>query len=494
MKNIERLKELSFELFDLQTIAALLAWDQEVYMPVGAVIDRSNQLALMSRLIHQKETAVEIGELILAIEEEVKQNPASFTTIDLALVRVMKRDHQQSTKIPEDFVVEFTMLTSQSVSAWVRARKNSNFSEFAPFLSKIVEMCRKQTEYLGYKEHPYDALLDLYEEGLTTKEVAAVFEEIKNPLIEIAREAGKKWSEGIHFDAELSEGSEKAFAHHMLEQIGYDFNRGRMDTAPHPFMERFGHDDRRVTNRYNPHAVEFIFSALHEGGHALYEQGIAKELARTSLDSGVSLGIHESQSRMWENMIGRNRAFWDCHYDSLVKAFPKQFTNIPVDEFYRRINRVKPGLIRVDADEVTYNLHILIRFEIEKALIEGVLDVDDLPKVWNAKYKEYLGVDVPDDANGVLQDIHWAHGGVGYFPTYTLGNLNAAQIWNTYKKLDHDIEGTLRSGNSEKIKSWLSEKIYKHGSVYTPKELIKRITGENVQAKYLLEYLREKYL
>ncbi len=490
MSTIDTLKELSARIYDLQCIGSLLAWDQEVYMPHGAVQDRANQLALLSGILHEYQIAKDLNEAL----ERAASEQEGYSVQDKALVRVMKRNYEQSTKLPAEFVTEFSKLTSQSVGAWVEARKKSDFSAFAPFLTKIVAMVRKQTEYLGYEKHPYDALLDLYEEDLTTADVTRVFEEIKQPLIELTAQARQHWQDGIHFDDTLHEPHQKSYAHYLLEQIGYDFNRGRMDNAPHPFMERFGHNDRRVTNRYNPHAVEFIFGALHEGGHALYEQGISVDLSRTALDTGVSLGIHESQSRMWENMIGRNRAFWDCHYDSLVKEFPKQFGHIPVGDFYRRINQVKPGLIRVDADEVTYNLHVLIRFEIEKALIEGSLEVPELPTVWNAKYKEYLGVEVPDDAHGVLQDIHWSHGGIGYFPTYTLGNLNAAQIWNTYKHVDKDVNGTIRSGNTAKIKDWLTEHIYKHGSVYTPKELMKRVTGEEVQSTYLLEYLREKYL
>jgi carboxypeptidase Taq len=490
MEKLLQLKKISAELFDLGRIRELLAWDQEVYMPPGAAEGRGEQMATLSLIIHKKQTSSDLGELL----QELAESSGSLSDEDKALVRVMKRGYDLSTKLPESFVSESTKAVSAAIPKWIEARKNKDFSIFQPHLEKIIALNKQQAGYLGYSDHPMDPLLDIYEEGLTVAEVTKVFDEIKEPLIDLLNQAKNIWNTTLEFSEPLVQEKQIEFSHEILKKIGYDFNRGRLDSTIHPFMIALGHDDRRVTSRYNPNQIEFVFSALHEGGHALYEQGISKELARTALDEGVSLGIHESQSRFWENIVGRSREFWENYYSELQNAFPSQFKSISLDDFYKRINEVKPGFIRVDADEVTYNLHILVRFEIEKALIEGTLDVKDAPEAWNAKYKEYLGLDIPNYALGILQDVHWAHGTVGYFATYTLGNLASAQIWNSYKKYDAHAAETIQTGNLDKIRSWLTENIYQHGSVYTPTELMKRVTGEPLQSKYLLEYLRGKYL
>ena len=282
------------------------------------------------------------------------------------------------------------------------------------------------------------------------------------------------------------------FSEKLLAAIGYDFNRGRQDISAHPFTTSLGHNDRRVTNRFRPDSLEFIFSALHEGGHALYEQGIAEINTTTPLDEGVSLGIHESQSRLWENIIGRSRPFWHQYYPMLQNIMPEQFRDVPLDDFVRYINVVHPGLIRVEADEVCYNLHVHIRFELEKQLIEGTLSVRDLSALWNEKYADYLGVQVDSDANGVLQDIHWAHGSFGYFPTYTIGNLAAAQIWQAYCRFDPDYQQTIQKGELAKVRQWLTDNIYCHGAVFQPAVLMKRVCGEQLTSRYFVDYLKSK--
>jgi carboxypeptidase Taq len=283
-----------------------------------------------------------------------------------------------------------------------------------------------------------------------------------------------------------------AFSEKLLAEIGYDFNRGRQDISAHPFTTSLGHNDRRVTNRFRPDSIEFIFSALHEGGHALYEQNISGEHTDTPLDEGVSLGIHESQSRLWENIIGRSRLFWVKYYPVLQEFLPQQFKDVALDDFVHYINRVHPGMIRVEADEVSYNLHVLIRFELEKGLIEGTVRASDLPALWNEKYRDYLGVTVDSDTNGVLQDIHWAHGSFGYFPTYTIGNIAAAQIWHSYCLYDTAYKQTLQQGNLAKIRQWLTKKIYCHGAVYPPAELLQKVCGETLNAKHFIKYLKNK--
>ncbi|MDQ3238979.1 MAG: carboxypeptidase M32 [bacterium] len=493
-ESFKNLKTLSSELFDLCRIRELLGWDQEVYMPSGAAEGRGEQIATLSVLIHQKQSSSEMAKLLESSSDELNSNPTNYSDSEKALVRVMKRSYDHATKIPESFVSESNKIISVAIATWVQARKNNNYALYAPYLEKIVDLNIKQAEYLGYKEHPLDALLDLFEEGLKTKDIEVVFEKIKEPLIEILNECKNDWSDELHISPTMEECDQIEFSKKILTKIGFDFSRGRLDTTIHPFMTSLGHNDRRVTSRYNPNQVEFLFSALHEGGHALYEQGIGQDIARSMLDEGVSLGIHESQSRFWENIVGRSRLFWETNYTQLQEAFPEQFKKYSIDEFYKRINRVKPDFIRVDADELTYNLHILIRFEIEKAMIEGSLKVKDAPEVWRVLYKKYLGLDIPNDTVGILQDVHWAHGTIGYFATYTLGNLASAQIWNTYKKHDPAFRETIRSGNLEKVRLWLCENIYQHGSVYKPDELILRISGESLNPNYLIEYLREKYI
>jgi carboxypeptidase Taq len=490
MGEVKKLRSLSAELTDLYHIMALMQWDQEVMIPAGAAPDRANQFSTMSVLIHQKEVSPALGELLNKLNE--KRGELDVT--DSALVRVMKRGYDQNVKLPSAFVAEFAKLTSESLNAWIEARQKSDFKIFKPYLCRIVEMSLQKAEYLGYGEHAYDALLDLYEEGLQSRELEILFGSLREPLKGILHEIMSKPQQELEFDPPFDETEQILFSKEVLKKIGYDFKRGREDKSAHPFTTSLGHNDRRVTNRFNPGSLEFVFGALHEGGHALYEMGIDASLARTHLDDGVSLGIHESQSRFWENIVGRSRAFWKNFYGDLQKAFPEQCGSLSLDKFFTGINRVAPGPIRVEADEVTYNFHIMIRFELEKSLMEKEIEVSDLPGVWSEKYKEYLDVTVRNDAEGVLQDIHWSHGSIGYFPTYSLGNLEAAQLWNTYKKHDPEHEKTVSSGMLFKIREWLKQNIHMHGATYPPRELMTRVTGEKLNPGYFIEYLKEKYL
>lgn len=488
MNLIDQLKKYSGELTDLQYALALLQWDQEVSLPARAAEDRARQMATLSGVIHRKQVAPELGDLLARAAERQE----GFPVTERALVRVMRREYDQSTRLPEEFVVRFSHLTSRALSVWTEARRRSDFSLFAPLLTEVVAMCRRQAEYLGYPAEPYDALLDLHEEGLTTSRVAAVFAGLREPLSDLIHKLRADSGE-LHFAKPFRQEEQVAFAEKMLAAMGFDFERGRQDLSAHPFTTTLGHHDHRVTNRYQPHSLEFIFSALHEGGHALYEQNIADGLAGTALDSGVSLGVHESQSRLWENIIGRSLPFWEHFYPELRQAFPAQFADLPLSEFVHGLNLVRPGLIRVEADEVSYNLHVLIRFELERALIEGSLAVSDLPAAWNERYRKDLDVRVDRDADGVLQDIHWSHGSLGYFPTYTIGNLAAAQIWDAYRECDPEPEETLRRGDLAKIRGWLTERIYRHGSIYPPQELIANVTGKPLAAESFLGYLDRKY-
>ncbi|MBU4117255.1 MAG: carboxypeptidase M32 [Proteobacteria bacterium] len=488
MTHLTQLRKYSAELVDLHHTLALMQWDQEVRMPRRAAEGRAGQFATLSGLVHRREVAPELGALLA----EVEASKEGLSVEDLALVRVMRRQYDQNTKLPEEFVSEFSRLASQAQMSWLEAREQSDFAIFQPLLERLVIMARQQAEYLGYADHPYDALLDLYEEGLTTAQVEKMFVELQAPLVAMVKKFAGRLTP-LSFGEPFSPAGQEQFAQHLLVAMGFDFSRGCLARSAHPFTTTLGHHDRRITNRYAPKSLDFIFGALHEGGHALYEQGIAERLAHSHLDDGVSLGIHESQSRFWENVVGRGRPFWQRFFPELQQSFPAQFAQTDIDDFVRGINAVTPGLIRVDADELTYNLHVLIRFEIEKALIEGSLEVAALTRVWRDKYRQYLGVEVESDADGVLQDIHWSHGSFGYFPTYTIGNLAAAQIWEAYRQYDPEFSQTIGTGNLEKVQAWLGREIHTHGSVYLPQELLKRVTGAPLSAQPFLAYLEEKF-
>ncbi|OGQ85410.1 MAG: hypothetical protein A2512_00195 [Deltaproteobacteria bacterium RIFOXYD12_FULL_56_24] len=488
METLTQLKKYSAELVDLHHTLALMQWDQEVRMPRRGAEERAWQFATLSALVHRREVSPELGALLAKAEAQKD----GLSVEERALLRVMRRSYDQNSKLPEEFVSEFSRLTSQAQMAWLEAREQSDFAIFQPLLERLVALSRQQAEYLGYPAHPYDALLDLYEEGLTTAKVAEMFAELQAPLVELVKRFAGRLTP-LAFAEPFSQPGQEQFAEHLLQAMGFDFSRGCLARSPHPFTTTLGHHDRRITNRYAPRSLDFIFGALHEGGHALYEQGIDARLAHSPLDDGVSLGIHESQSRFWENVVGRSRPFWQRFFPELQQAFPAQFASLGFEDFIRGINAVTPGLIRVDADELTYNLHVLIRFEIEKGLIEGSLEVGALPGIWREKYRQYLGVEVESDADGVLQDIHWSHGSFGYFPTYTIGNLAAAQIWEAYKRYDPGFERTIAEGDLAKIREWQGREIHGHGSIYLPEELLVRVTGAPLAARPFLAYLEEKF-
>ncbi|MEW6218140.1 MAG: carboxypeptidase M32 [Thermodesulfobacteriota bacterium] len=485
---VERLDTLTAELTDLYGIEALLQWDQEVGLPARAVHDRAQQLATMRTVIHRRETDPELRRLV-----EEAQGLDDLPDADRGLVRLVGRLVRQASLLPEDFVAELARTTSAAFAVWVEARQRADFAHFAPHLATIVALCRQKAELLGFPEHPYDALLDLHEEGLTTRAVTELFAGLGPRLAAMLARAANQPRTRLALSPPFTVPLQEAFAERLLARIGFDFQRGRQDRSAHPFSTTIGHHDRRVTNRYRPDSIEFVLSALHEGGHALYEQGISDALARSPLDQGVSLGIHESQSRLWENIIGRSRPFWEGLFPDLVAFFAPRFDGLDLETFLAAINAVAPGPIRVEADEVSYNLHILVRFELEKALVEGSLAVADLPAVWNERYRQLLGVAVDDDAQGVLQDVHWSHGSFGYFPTYTLGNLAAAQFWQAYQEVDPDPNATLRQGQLGRIREWLAAAIHRHGAIYPPDELLRRVTGQPLTTGPFLGYLAGKY-
>ena len=476
---------------DLSQAQSLLSWDQNTYMPDGAAAARGQQMATLGKLAHERLTDPQLGEMLDALE-------GSFAaeSDEAALLTVARRNVERATKLPSDFVEDFTKARSAGQQAWIKARADSDFALFAPHLETILDFARRQADYLGYDDHPYDALHDLYERGSSTAKVKAVFAELRDatvPLVKDVVENGRDISDApVHQPFE--EALQEKFGVEVIEGFGYDFEHGRLDRTVHPFATGISKYDVRVTTRYSADFLNpALFGTMHEAGHAMYEQGLSDKHYRSPLGNAVSLGIHESQSRLWENLVGRSYGFWEHQYPRLQEVFPKQFGEVSLDDFYAAINKMGPSLIRVEADEVTYNLHVMVRFELELALLEGSLSVQELPDAWNAKYEDYLGLTPPDDAQGCLQDIHWSFGAIGYFPTYTLGNIMSVQLFEAAKRVHPELESEIRRGEFATLLTWLRENIHQHGSKYEPSDLLKRATGSELDAKPYIDYLNAKF-
>ncbi|HEY3291596.1 MAG TPA: carboxypeptidase M32 [Anaerolineae bacterium] len=479
----------------LQQAESLLSWDEETNMPVGATVDRGEQLATLSKFSHELFVAPQTGKLLrAAAKEEVVT--ANSDSDEAAIIRVVARDYKKERKIPVEFVTELERTRTQSHQAWIAARKASDFAHFEPWLEKMVDFARRYADLQGYKEHPYDALLDRFEPDMRTSHVRKTFAALREGQIPLVRAIAAKADRVTdaplhnHFNRE----KQVAFAKKVSQQFGYDYNHGRMDFAAHPFETSFSARDVRITTRvdekyFNP----MLFGTMHETGHALYEQGVSTAFAHTPLEHGVSLGIHESQSRLWENLIGRSLEFWQHFYPELQAVFPEQLGEVSLENFHRAVNYVSPSFIRIEADEVTYNLHIMVRFELELELIEGKLKVHDLPEAWNARYHEYLGITPPNNAVGVLQDTHWSIGLIGYFATYTLGNLASVQFFEKAEADIPDLREHIRSGDFAPLLHWLRTNIHQYGRKYTPDQLIRRVTGKPLSARPYLAYLKKKY-
>jgi carboxypeptidase Taq len=492
------LKTRLAEIHDLNKAAALLSWDQQTYMPRGAVGARAEQLATLSRLAHTLFTADETGRLLDAAMPEVESQP--YDSDDASLVRVARRDYERSRKLPADFVAELSRATSMARSAWQQARQNVDFGLFQPHLEGIVGLVRRQADYLGYADHPYDALLDLYEPDMRTAEVRALFAELRTGLAPLVKAVTTRPDavDASLLERGYDEGTQVRLGERIIGAIGFDFEHGRQDFSAHPFCTSFAPTDVRITTRVARHHLsDALFGTLHEMGHALYEQGVSPSLTRTPLARGASLGMHESQSRMWENLVGRSRAFWQHFLPLLRETFPEQLGDVDVETFYRAINSSQASFIRVEADELTYNLHVMLRFELELALLEGKLAVGELPAAWNELMQQYLGLTPENDAIGVLQDVHWSGGMIGYFPTYTLGNVISAQLFvRARAELEvsgETLEAQFAAGNFGELLGWLRRNIHAHGRKFTPKELLERVVGGGVAAGPYLSYLREKF-
>ncbi len=490
---LDRLKKILGEVSDLYAAAALLGWDQQTYMPSGGAEGRGYQLGTVESLAHLKFTSQEVGRLLDELQPIVDQMEPDSD--EARLIKVTRREYDKQTKVPAELISEMAQVTAVAHQAWAEARAENNFARFQPHLEKVVELRCRYAELFAPYEHIYDALLDDFEPGLKTAEVKAIFEKLRPQQVELVHAiAGKPQVKAGFLSQPFDEQKQWDFGVKVISGFGYDWKHGRQDRSAHPFTQSIGLQDVRITTRFNPNFLNTgLFGTMHEAGHALYELGIAPRFARSPLGSGASLAVHESQSRMWENLVGRSLPFWEHFYPQLQQVFPSQLGNIPLEKFYKGINQVHPSLIRVEADEATYNLHIMLRLEIEIALIEKTLRVKDLPEAWNARMKEYLGVVPKDDALGVLQDVHWSGGMIGYFSTYALGNLISAQLWERINTDLPDLPEQIRKGEFSPLLGWLRENIHRHGAKFEPQELVQQVTGSKIDPAAYVRYLKAKF-
>lgn len=491
--HLEGLRERLARVMDLRAAAAVLEWDQETYMPDGAAEARAAQIATVQSLAHEHFVSEEVGRLLEDLEPEVADLDPLAT--ESALVRIVRRDYDKARKLPTSLVARFAQTVSRAKQAWKKARADDDYAKFEPHLRSLIDLNIEKANALGFKDHIYDALLDEYEPGMKTQLVTEIFDDLRRELVPIVEQIAERTQVNdtiLHqrFDPDL----QWEFGMEVIRDFGYDLSRGRQDLSAHPFSTSFSITDVRVTTRISEDYLPTgLFGTMHEAGHALYEQGIDLELDRTPLADGTSLGMHESQSRLWENLVGRSRPFWQRYYPRLQSVFPKQLEGVSLETFYRAVNKVEPGFIRVEADEVTYNLHIMLRFELEKALIEGRLETSDLPEEWMRRMKEYLGVRPETDADGVLQDIHWSLGAFGYFPTYALGNLMSTQIFEKAGRDLGNLEEDIAEGNFAELLSWLRENIHRYGRKMDALDVLEHATGQGLSAKSWLAYIRSKY-
>ena len=490
---LQTLKARLAEVIDLIYTRNLLDWDEQTYMPPGGADGRAEQVGTLSKIIHEKYTADELGRLIEEAGEEVKGLPADSD--EAALVRLAARDYRRQKRIPTELMAEIGRATAAAHTVWAKARAEKDFAAFRPMLEHIFDLKRQQAECFPERASIYDPLMDEFEPGMLTAQVREVFAGLKRDLVPLVKAiAAKPQVDDAVLHLPYDEHTQWEVAVEVVKHFGYDFERGRVDTTAHPFTTSLSLNDVRITTRVFPDLLtSLLMSNMHECGHALYEQGLGPALIRTPLADGASYGIHESQSRMWENLVGRSRGFWKFFYPRLQAAFPQQLKSTGLDAFYRAINKVEPSLIRVEADEVTYNLHTMLRFELEVDVLEGRLAVRDLPAAWNAKVKEYLGIDVPDDGQGVLQDVHWSAGYLGYFPSYTLGNIASVQFFQTACRELPAIPAEIERGEFASLLGWLRKNIHRHGKKFTAPELIERVTGSPLTAVPYVEYLQQKY-
>lgn len=494
-KTWEQFQQLVRKIISYNEALGLLYWDLRTGAPRKGTDIRSETLGILSTEGFKLEVSEEMGQLLAVLTEP--ENEKQLDERSRRMVAEVRKNYELSKSIPPEKYQEYTILSSQSEVKWEEAKENSDFAGFEPYLTKIVALKQEFIDYWGVKDTRYDTLLDMYEPEMTVERLDAIFDRLKArlvPLVHAIQQSSYEPETGFLKQLFPKE-QQKKFSLLLLEQMGYDFEAGRLDESVHPFATGLNPRDVRITTKFYPDDVlSAIYSSLHEGGHALYEQNVDIELAGTPLAGGTSMGIHESQSRLWENMIGRSRPFWNRYFADLQQHFPEQLKNVTAEQIFLAANRVENSLIRIEADELTYNLHIIIRYEIEKMIFNEGLSVKDLPATWNTKYQDYLGLTPPNDGVGVLQDVHWSGGDFGYFASYSLGNMYAAQIMHTMRKELPNLDELIEEGKLTPIKDWLTDKIYKYGKSETPAEIIKRVTGEDLNPDYLADYLEAKYI
>lgn len=491
--SFNQLKTLLGEVYDLNGALAVLGWDQQTYMPPGGGEERGAAMATISRIMHLKITSDELQKCLTDCENQLSGlDPDSD---EVRLVKVTRREVNRRIRIPADWVAGFAEATSIGQEKWEEAKGTSDFARFQPFLERIMELRREYASFFQPYDHIYDPMLDEFEPGLKTADVQQIFDVLRKQQVELIHELkSRPQVESAFLRQIFPENAQWNFGVDVITNMGFDWNRGRQDNSAHPFTTTFGMGDVRITTRVIPDNLgSALFSTIHEGGHALYEQGFSPSLLRTPLATGASMAVHESQSRMWENLVGRSRSFWTFYYPKLQQLFPSQLGNVSMEMFYKGINRVEPSLIRTESDEATYNLHVMLRLEIEIALLERKVEVRDLPEIWRSRMQEYLGVTPKDDAHGVLQDIHWAGGLIGYFPTYALGNVISAQLWETIKKDIPDLDDQIDHGQFRKLLDWLRRNIHGHGAKFETQELVQKVTGSKIDPAPYLKYLNTKF-
>lgn len=493
-EQLNELKRRLIEVDNLESAAALLSWDQSTYMPPGGARARARQMATLRQLAHEKFTDPAIGRLLDDLEVHARDLP--HDSDEASLIRVTRRDYEKAIEVPPSFMARFSSHSAESYEAWAKARPADDFAAVEDNLRKTLDLSREYANFFPGYDHIADPLIDRADEGMEAATISQLFAELRQelvPLVETITDQPPIDDDCLHrpFPAE----QQTAFGLEVIKRFGYDFERGRQDETRHPFTTKFSLGDVRITTRVNENDLsEALFSTLHEAGHAIYEQGISMDLEGTPLASGTSAGVHESQSRLWENVVGRSRGLWRFFYPRLQALFSDQLGSVSLEDFYRAINKVAPSLIRTDADEVTYNLHVLMRFDLELALLEGNLDVGDLPEAWRERLKADLGVAPPDHRNGVLQDVHWYAGSIGgAFQGYTLGNILSAQFYQCALDTHPEIPDQIEEGRFDTLHAWLTDNVYRHGRKFLPAELIQRVTGGPIQIEPYIQYLRSKY-
>lgn len=483
-------QELTQKAADLQYAAAVLGWDQEVYMPSKGYAYRGRQLATLASQAHEIVTNEKYGMLLHDLN-----NADTLTDVQQTNVRMSLEDYEKNSKLSGEFIEALTIQTSASYNAWIQARNENNYSIYAPHLGKMIVLKREQAKLYGYSAHPYDALLDDYEKGATVTMLDNVFATVREqipPLLQKIKNAPQVSNDFFH--QHYPRQQQWDFSIDVLRKMGFDLDAGRQDISEHPFTTSFAPEDVRITTRVDEeNYASLLWSSIHEGGHALYEQGLPSAEYGMPLGAAASLSIHESQSRLWENCVGRSYSFWQYFYPHLQQYFPNQLQNISVKDFYKGINKVQPSLVRTEADELTYHFHVMIRYEIEKALIEGVLDPAEVRDAWNKGYEKYLGMMPPDDKTGVLQDVHWSHGSFGYFPTYSLGSFYAAQFFQQALNDVPELAGDIQQGNYENLLQWLRKHVHQYGRRFRSEELCNKITGKGLDMNIFMRYASSKY-